>query len=447
MPVYSEDKNISNMLIVVQGDITDAASLESRHIDTVVNAAKPTLMGSNQGVDGAIHEAVARLTWPDGSSTFAREICRELGEDQGIHAIRCERGKAVLTSGYGLCKYVLHVVGVPFDGKREAGGWGCSSSSVRLIESCYEEIVHQIKEHTEIKAMAIPVIGAGEYGFPFKLAVRIALATVGNALVEWKRRDCERFNAAGIQQIFFYVYDKDSSRGKAFYEYAECVRKRYLGLFEKDKKVVFQFSLRAHLQYLLEIYRNDGKRGYFSVAWAFRLLLMVVRIPFLIPMFIKDLAGGECWERRRTCVEYIALAKMLLPLAFCYVEYKNPGTYWLMAVVIYCMCDTVTYLLTLILLADIQKPSANVIRSMVMLFVNYMEVAFELAFLYYVIYRDRVSLREAIAFGVLGKNAQIAVKSVCDYAFLYADAGTKFFFTSLVFGYLINHMRQRKFRS
>lgn len=68
-----------------------------------------------------------------------------------------------------------------------------------------------------------------------------------------------------------------------------------------------------------------------------------------------------------------------------------------------------------------------------------------MAFLCYTIYSGSVNLREAIAFCVLGRSTDIAVKSVLDYTFLYVDAGTKLFFASRIFGYLVNHMKQRKF--
>lgn len=442
-------KNISDMLVVVSGDIADRKLLQNREIDTVVNAAKPTLMGSNQGVDGVIHKTINSLLNAAESTgdTFADKICNELQTGREKNLIRCERGKSVMTSGYGFCEHILHVVGIPFDGKPVNGRMRCSSSRVRTIESCYEEIVNQIKSHTEIKVIAIPIIGAGEYGFPFKLAVRIALATVGNALVEWKRRDEEAFKLAGIRKIYFYIYDSDDSIMRQHFFYAERVRQRYLRIFAKDKKVVFQFSFRAHLQYMVEIWRYDNTRGYFSVARLFREFLMAVRILFLPTMFLKDLLGGKCWEKRRASVERIAFVKMLLPLCLCYIPCSEQMTFWFFWLVVYFMADTITYLLTLIVLADIQKPSANVIRSMIMLFINYLEVSFGLAFLYYTTYYGSVNLREAIAFGILGRSADIAVISVLDYTFLYVDAGTKFFFTSLVFGYLVNHMKQRQFRS
>lgn len=73
-------KNISDMLVVVSGDIADRKLLQNREIDTVVNAAKPTLMGSNQGVDGVIHKTINSLLNAAESTgdTFADKICNEL---------------------------------------------------------------------------------------------------------------------------------------------------------------------------------------------------------------------------------------------------------------------------------------------------------------------------------------------------------------------------------
>ena len=62
------EKDIDRMLHVYSGDISDKNKLDTclkelrigknLKIDTIVNAAKPTLMGSKQGVDGAIHKVL-----------------------------------------------------------------------------------------------------------------------------------------------------------------------------------------------------------------------------------------------------------------------------------------------------------------------------------------------------------------------------------------------------
>lgn len=442
------------MFAVITGDIANKGLLVSNNIDAVVNAAKPSLMGSDCGVDGAIHKAVNECLEP-GHRTFAEKICEELKTEVGMNQVRCERGKAVTTLGYGLCKHIIHVVGIPYDGEGKRMK-GCSSSRVRILESCYGEIVNQLKIHIDIKSVAVPIIGAGTYKFPFELASRIAVVAMGNALVDWRKENPEQFELAGIEKIYFYVYDQDKSKQQQYYQYAEGVLKKYSALFKEGRRAVYQFSPVAHMQYLNEIRRYDGMRGYFSIAKKFRLSLMWLRVPLLLPMILKDVMGGDDWEKRRAAVEKIAFWKMLLPLLFCCINfcldsgfvYKTTAIMVFTGLVIYCMSDTITYLLTLIMLADIQKPSANIIRSMIMLFVNYVEVSFELAFLYYAAYDGLVTLGASLAFGLLGLDiTNIPIVNGMDYAFLYLNAGTKFFFASLVFGYLANHMRQRKFRS
>ena len=52
-------------------------------------------------------------------------------------------------------------------------------------------------------------------------------------------------------------------------------------------------------------------------------------------------------------------------------------------ITIWVMADTVTCLLALIFLADIQGPSANQLRSLILLIFNYLEMVFGLSLFYY----------------------------------------------------------------
>lgn len=132
--------------------------------------------------------------------------------------------------------------------------------------------------------------------------------------------------------------------------------------------MVFQDSFTAHMRYLLEIIRYDKKRGYFAAARGIRILLMAVRFLFMPVMLIKDIIGTVDWEKRRKSVEWLALSKVFLPILFWALwnygffpqntiihEVVFPG------IIVYSISDTVTYLLTLIVMADIQRPSANII--------------------------------------------------------------------------------------
>ena len=121
----------------------------------------------------------------------------------------------------------------------------------------------------------------------------------------------------------------------------------------------------------------------------------------------------------------------------------------LYVVIFYNLLDTVTYLIVLLVMADIQNPSANVIRSLILLVFNYLEIAFGLAYFYYLNYRNiGILYREALRMGLLGGEINgIEINTMYEYFLLYSNTVLKFFTVTLVFGYLIGHMRQRKFKS
>lgn len=117
----------------------------------------------------------------------------------------------------------------------------------------------------------------------------------------------------------------------------------------------------------------------------------------------------------------------------------------IMLILVYDLGDTVTYLLALMFLSDVQRPSANVIRSLVMLVINYIEVQLDMAAVYLsacnLIQRTTPSVECAIKFII--DSSQID-----DSMWLkYANNGLKFFFLTVALSYFSNHMRMRKFRT
>lgn len=99
--------NIDEKIEIVCGDIIDI--VKEYKVDTVVNAAKRTLMGGS-GVDGAIHKAIDKSYF---RGYFREKIKHELDIRKAMNddIIRCNYGNAVITSGYSLCKYIIHTVG------------------------------------------------------------------------------------------------------------------------------------------------------------------------------------------------------------------------------------------------------------------------------------------------------------------------------------------------
>ncbi|MDD1700694.1 MAG: O-acetyl-ADP-ribose deacetylase [Methanoregula sp.] len=135
-----------NRISLITGDITE------QHVDAIVNAANPTLLGGG-GVDGAIHRA---------AGPALLEECRKLNG--------CRTGEVKITSGYRLpARFIIHTVGPVWSDGR--------SGEDDLLAACYRNSL-ALAELSGVKSIAFPAISTGMYGFPFKRAARIAVRTI-----------------------------------------------------------------------------------------------------------------------------------------------------------------------------------------------------------------------------------------------------------------------------
>lgn len=109
------------------------------------------------------------------------------------------------------------------------------------------------------------------------------------------------------------------------------------------------------------------------------------------------------------------------------------------------MGDTVTYLIALMFLADVQRPSANVIRSLVMLVINYIEVEMDIAAIYLLANNFTARKMHAVKCAI---NFIIDPLKTTNIEWMnYVNNGLKFFFLTVALSYFSNHMRMRKFRT
>ena len=171
-------------LQIVRNDIT------KMQVDAIVNAANETLLGGS-GVDGAIHQAA-------GPELLAE--CRTL------HG--CKTGQAKITKGYHLpAKFVIHTVGPVWEG----GSYG----ERELLVSAYRSSLELALEH-RCETVAFPLISSGVFGYPKDQALKVAVDTIGDFLLQHD------------MTVYLVIFDKAAYTisGKLFSDIAAYIEER-----------------------------------------------------------------------------------------------------------------------------------------------------------------------------------------------------------------------------
>ncbi|MDN6640261.1 MAG: macro domain-containing protein [Tetragenococcus sp.] len=130
------------------------------NVDAIVNAANKQLKGGS-GVCGAIFKAA-------GWQSLQKE-CDQLAP--------IKTGEAVVTSGGNLAAtYIIHTAGPVYHQNK-------SQEAETLLAACYRNSLKKAVERN-CRSIAFPLISTGVYGFPQEAAVKIAVETIQQFLLE-----------------------------------------------------------------------------------------------------------------------------------------------------------------------------------------------------------------------------------------------------------------------
>lgn len=134
-------------LDVVLGDITRV------EVDAVVNAADRRMRGGG-GVDGAIHRAGGPAVLADCEALFPQGLATG---DAGS-----------TTAGDLPARWVIHTAGPD----QRAG-----QKDPAVLASCFRRCL-EVADHLGARSLAVPLVGAGVFGWPLQQAVDVAVTTL-----------------------------------------------------------------------------------------------------------------------------------------------------------------------------------------------------------------------------------------------------------------------------
>jgi Ion channel len=109
-------------------------------------------------------------------------------------------------------------------------------------------------------------------------------------------------------------------------------------------------------------------------------LFLVVSLFFFPGLYIKQMAGSRSLLTRKLAIDAYVLTKLIFPL-LCLANFWY-ANYWIMVITGYLLMETTLYLMSLVFLSTEVARPVSYKRSLVAVFINYIELCLSFAVIY-----------------------------------------------------------------
>lgn len=157
------------------------------------------------------------------------------------------------------------------------------------------------------------------------------------------------------------------------------LRKLLLGRITKDDKPLLKVNpIRKRIINIQSIWNNDHQEDN-GIEKIFRLFLSISQLVFP-GVYIKYIFSRKNYEYQDIAMDTYIILKLLFPIYILKNNLQDQNI--LIYIMVYVLLETILYIPTLIFASDMLSRPKSYKRSMLLLFLNYLEIVFAFAVLY-----------------------------------------------------------------
>lgn len=157
------------------------------------------------------------------------------------------------------------------------------------------------------------------------------------------------------------------------------LRKLLLGKITKDDKPLLKTNpIQKRILNIQSIWNNDHQDDN-GIEKIFRLFLSISQLVFP-GVYIKYIFSRKNYEYQDIAMDFYIIIKLLFPIYILKNNLQDQNI--LIYIMVYVLLETVLYIPTLIFASDMLSRPRSYKRSMLLLFLNYLEIVFAFAVLY-----------------------------------------------------------------